>query len=245
MRLKPFFSYYGAKWRVAPKYPKPRHARIVEPFAGAAGYSICHASRDVQLWDANPIIVGVWDYLIRVRRCDFIRLPTYFENVDDLRCCQEAKWLIGFWLNAANANPCKTMSAWGRIKPNQVNFWGMRCRLRIATQLHAIRHWRIRQASYKSIRNAKATWFVDPPYQNSCGRAYKFNGIDFDDLGAWCRKRRGQVIACEQVGADWLPFKPFLKLQSANGSNRSSREVIWSNSNIRNPINGIQHRPTH
>jgi len=33
--LKPFWQYYGGKWRAAPHYPKPRHDTIVEPFAGA------------------------------------------------------------------------------------------------------------------------------------------------------------------------------------------------------------------
>ncbi len=35
--LKPFFCYFGGKWRAAPHYPTPKHAEIVEPFAGAAG----------------------------------------------------------------------------------------------------------------------------------------------------------------------------------------------------------------
>lgn len=34
MTLKPFWRYYGGKWRAAPSYPAPLHNTIVEPFAG-------------------------------------------------------------------------------------------------------------------------------------------------------------------------------------------------------------------
>ena len=63
--MKPFFTYYGGKYRAAPKYPAPRHETIVEPFAGSAGYSVRHFARDVRLYDVDPIIVGVWSYLTR------------------------------------------------------------------------------------------------------------------------------------------------------------------------------------
>ena len=36
-RLKPFFTFYGSKWRVAPIYDSPMCEAIVEPFSGAAG----------------------------------------------------------------------------------------------------------------------------------------------------------------------------------------------------------------
>ena len=38
--LKPFWRYYGGKYRAAPAYPPPRLGTIVEPFAGSAGYSL-------------------------------------------------------------------------------------------------------------------------------------------------------------------------------------------------------------
>jgi len=40
MKLRPFWRYYGGKFRAAPRYPTPTHKTIVEPFAGAAGYSL-------------------------------------------------------------------------------------------------------------------------------------------------------------------------------------------------------------
>lgn len=31
--LRPFWSYYGGKWRIAERYPRPAFDRIIEPFA--------------------------------------------------------------------------------------------------------------------------------------------------------------------------------------------------------------------
>lgn len=45
MNLKPFFTFYGGKWRAAPHYAPPEFATIVEPFAGAAGYSVRHHTK--------------------------------------------------------------------------------------------------------------------------------------------------------------------------------------------------------
>ncbi len=41
------FAYYGAKHGLAPKYPRPQHRVIVEPFAGSAAYSVHHAAHVV------------------------------------------------------------------------------------------------------------------------------------------------------------------------------------------------------
>ena len=48
--MRPFFGFYGGKWRDAPKhYPFPEHDTIVEPFAGSAGYSVRYSDRNVIL----------------------------------------------------------------------------------------------------------------------------------------------------------------------------------------------------
>jgi site-specific DNA-adenine methylase len=66
--LRPFLRYYGGKWSLAPSYPEPRFATIIEPFAGAAGYSLRYADRRVTLVEKYPVIAGIWRYLI-VWRC--------------------------------------------------------------------------------------------------------------------------------------------------------------------------------
>lgn len=95
--MKPFFCYFGGKWRAAPRYPQPRFATIIEPFAGAAGYATRYADRNVRLYDVNPVVVGVWDYLIKASPSDVMGLPTKITSTDDLppSVPQEARWLIG------------------------------------------------------------------------------------------------------------------------------------------------------
>lgn len=227
------FSFYGAKWRLAPKYPAPIYDRIVEPFAGSAQYSLLYPDKKIVLVDRDPIIVAVWRYLFRVTQSEILSLPTVFDgSVDQLPICQEARWLIGFWLNNAVPTPCKTMSKWGRN--GGTSFWGRNIQYRIASQLQFIRHWRIYHNEYKDIPNIKATWFVDPPYNNKAGQRYRWGSkkIDFAHLGKWCRQRKGQAIVCENEGATWLPFEPLMLTQNAAGKGyaaapKRTHEAIW------------------
>ena len=115
--LRPFFSYYGSKWRAAKLYPAPEHKQIIEPFAGSAAYSLHYPDRLVHLVDVDPIIVGVWEYLIAATEGEILRLPTGFSHINELTTtCQEAKWLIGFWLNSGMTAPCNVPSKWMRSK---------------------------------------------------------------------------------------------------------------------------------
>jgi hypothetical protein len=226
--LDPFFAYYGGKWRIAPRYPWPDFDTIIEPFAGSAGYALRYYGLKVQLFDANPIVVGVWDYLIRASREEVRSLPLIFDSVDDVHAPQEAKWFIGFWMNAGVASPCKKPSKWMRqgLKPHC--FWGEYARDRISRQVDFIRHWSVREREFAEIENLKATWFIDPPYE-AAGRHYPFQVTDYVDLAAWSRTRYGQVIVCENEGASWLPFKPFhaAKANSSSGRGKKSLEAAW------------------
>ena len=234
--MRTFWNYYGGKWRVAPRYPHPCHDVVIEPFAGAAGYSLRHHRKNVILIDADEIIAGVWSYLIGASPDEIMALPDSVESVDDLRVPQEARWLIGFCLNSATASPCKTASKWMRQtkarNPESANFWGPARKRRIASQVNEIKHWRIIHGSYTDAPNVPATWFVDPPYQVA-GRHYRHgsDGIDYGHLGSWCRERDGLVIACENEGASWLPFRPFgaIKASSNNRNGGVSSEVVWIN----------------
>ena len=62
--LKPFFCYYGGKWRVAKRYPAPVNDTIIEPFAGAAGYSTRYYNKNVILYDIDPVICGAWVFFL-------------------------------------------------------------------------------------------------------------------------------------------------------------------------------------
>jgi hypothetical protein len=229
--MRPFFTYYGGKWRAAKHYPAPIHGTIIEPFAGSAGYSVRYPDRQVRLYDADPTICGVWDYLIHIRPEEILALPLLFDHVDEIDAPQEAKWLIGFWLNKGTVQPCKTPGNWMRDYHSKQpgTYWGEKVRERIASQVGCIRHWTITLASYVEP-DQDATWFVDPPYEVA-GKAYRFHDIDYADLASWCQSRTGQVMVCENAGADWLPFVPFGTFKGLEGKRggKKSEEVIWTN----------------
>lgn len=230
--LKPFWRYYGGKFRAAPKYPKPLHNTIVEPFAGAAGYSLRYHERNIVLVEKYPVIAEMWRYLISVSGSEVRRIPLV-DHVDDLPSWvpDGARCLVGFSMNDACASPSRRLSA-GRIKLRQMGRkfegWGEGKRERVAAQVDGIRHWKIIEGDYSQAPDVEATWFVDPPYVGSAGRHYKHSDVDYVALAKWCRERRGQVIACENEGADWLPFESF-GVFKAGINGKGSREVIWTN----------------
>jgi hypothetical protein len=231
--MRPFFSFFGSKWRVANYYPAPTYSTIIEPLCGSAGFSLRYPHLQIHLYDADPIICGVWNYLIRVSPEEIKRLPLVFNHVDELNVCQEAKWLIGFWLNKGTVQPSKTPSKWMRDYQSRqpgCTYWSAAVIERIASQVPRIRHWTISQASYETIPNMKATWFIDPPYEVA-SRAYRFHDLNYPTLGDWCRSRYGQTIACENGGATWLPFRPFRIIKGLEGKRggKKSVEVIWTN----------------
>ena len=237
--LRPFLSYYGGKWRAAKSYPEPRYSTIVEPFAGGAGYSLRYPDRDVILVEKNPKVAAIWRYLISADPDRIRSLPDIGpEGVDAHGLPDAERWLIGFWLNGGSASPCKTPSKWAMSARSQL-FWGERVRERIVSQVGSIRHWQILEGDFTDAPDTEATWFVDPPYQVA-GKHYpcRMSDADFVRLAPWCRSRRGQVIVCENAGADWLPFQPHrrIKATSKNGA-RWSDEVVW--------LSDEQHREIH
>lgn len=244
MNLKPFFTYFGGKWRSAPRYPAPAYPFIVEPFAGSAGYALRYADRLVLLNEKDPRLAALWRYLISVSAQEIMGLPTAIEEgatVDTLPVCQEARDLIGFWLNKGTTTPRKTPSAWMRGGLRPKSYWGVEIRARIARQVEHIRHWRVTEHSYADVPPHVATWFVDPPYI-AAGHRYAFGStpIDYAHLAQWCKNRFGQVIVCEAEGATWLPFQPFLTIKSTEGRHVRgvSHEVIWTGYDLRLPKPG-------
>lgn len=225
MTLRPFFPYYGSKWNIARHYPEPSHGLVIEPFAGGAGYATFYGCPKVLLYDADPIIAGVWSYLIRASASEIMALPELPEvgdSVDNYVLPQEAKWLIGFWLNRGSASPKKSRTAYSaRTDRAQLN-WSLKAKERIASQIGAIRNWEVKHAPYHAAPNLTATWFVDPPYGDK-GRFYRVRFNDFHALGEWCRQRTGRLIACEGTGANWLPF---IELGSFKTTKGRATEVV-------------------
>jgi len=241
MILKPFFSYFGSKYRISKHYPSPNKDILIEPFAGSACYSLHYHWKKVMLFDKYDVVCGVWDYLIHTKQSEILALPLidFDKTLDDYNLCQEAKWLIGFWLHLSNPKPgIKHTSRAIKVstgfidkngkkeKPRNFCSWTIENKNKIASQVEHIRHWEIKQDSYENINNEQATWFIDPPYQIA-GKGYKESSknIDFDHLANWCQNRQGEVVVCENQGADWLPFEPFSSLRNAR--RRQTQEVVY------------------
>jgi hypothetical protein len=230
--LRPFWSYYGSRYQLVPHYPRPIYTRIVEPFAGAAAYSLHYPDLAVVLCDLDPIIAGIWDYLIHVGEDEIGRLPNIVEHVDELGPVpQEARWLVGFWLGRCRSAPRLTVGSWMVSESDERPgcFWGTAAKVRIASQLKHIRHWRVRCADYRDVSGeGPATWFIDPPFRGKAGRRYRkgSRSLDFAELGMWCRERQGQILVCEQSGADWLPFSGSAKGRGMQGEQDT---LLWSN----------------
>jgi site-specific DNA-adenine methylase len=201
---------------------------VIEPFAGSARYALEHWDRNVFLYDMDEIVVRVWRYLMQAGEQDVLRLPEPPSKVhiDEYKMLiDEERWLIGFHLCRGKARPRKVghgQNSWPRDK------------IRIAQNLHKIRHWQVALGPYTAVPNAPATWYIDPPYQETQvrtnGDRYTHgDGIDYARLAKWCRERHGQVIVCEGNGADWLPFEK-LRDVTVNTNNRASKrftEKVW------------------
>lgn len=223
------WSYYGSKTNVIKLYPKPQCDRIVEPFAGTARYALRYFDRGVELIDKYEVIIEIWKWLQKCSEHDVLSLPR-FKKGDNINAVTydhpAARYLVGFLVGFGFSSPRDTAIPRLRNRPNAMEFT-IRS---IASQLFKIRHWKITHGSYEEIENKKATWFIDPPYQIG-GHAYPCSNkkIDFTHLAGWCQERQGQIIVCENMKADWLPFRPITKQNVLSGE---YQEAIWINQKI-------------
>lgn len=218
------FSYYGSKSKIVDYYPKPRFDTIIEPFAGSARYSLKYWEHDVILVDKYEVIVKIWHWLQQASKEDILRLPVLKRGekiAREMFDCEESFHLMGYLIQRGNATPALTLCSFAEkgVKEELI---------RISKDLHKIKHWTIVHGDYKDLENRPVTWFIDPPYQFG-GHSYKESNrkINFQELAVWCQDRQGQAIVCENIKADWLPFKPMLKTKGKN--NKFSTEAIWSN----------------
>lgn len=236
MYLKGFWRYYGSKCRAAVHYPKPKYNTIVEPFAGAAGYSLQYPDHDIILIEKYPIVAEIWRYLIGVSSAEILKIPLV-ESTNDLptRIPQGAKYLVGFAMNDASVSPRITLSAGlkrARATGRLLNGWSEEKRARVASQVEHIKHWKIIEGDYTTAPDIEATWFIDPPYNNKAGSYYVHSELDYSSLARWCLNRHGHLIVCENEGADWLPFKSF-KTFRAGMNGHGSKEMIFTGVRLR------------
>lgn len=212
------FSYFGSKSKLVDLYPAPIFDKIIEPFAGSARYSLKYFEKEIHIIDMYDKIINLWKYLQQATEKDILGLPN-IENKTKLDTIKgitdEERTLIYF--SSARGNGYV-----GSVSGN-FNNWE-RDKKRIASELYKIRHWKITQGDYRKVKNEKATWFIDPPYQNVTRRNYKHSNIDYEDLAVYCTERRGQIIVCENDKATWLPFT---KLKELNGLVKKTTETVY------------------
>jgi site-specific DNA-adenine methylase len=230
--MRPFFPYVGSKWTSAPHYGVPIHAVVVEPFAGSASYSVRHDAKRAVLVERFYKVAELWRYLIAATPDDIRNLPIDFDSVADLDVPDGAKYLIGFWISKGDAEPRLTRGVWARQYRHSAHatVWNEASRDRVASQVDAIKDWQVIEGDFTGAPDIEATWFIDPPYQVRGRTCYGHWKVDYADLATWCRSRRGQVIACEGQGADWLPFRFLRNARATNGCHRAGNlnEFVWS-----------------
>ena len=222
MRLRPFWSYYGAKFNIAYLYPFPTLDVLIEPFAGSAQYSLLYYKKDVRLYDVDENICMVWDYLIHAKESHIKKLTLDFNNIDDLKgYSKEEKILMGFWCGKSIAYPQKKPTIFAKSK-GTADY-----KARALQQVQYIRHWKITQCSYDKIPNIEATWFIDPPYKVG-GHKYRHSFIDYQKLAKWCKNRNGEIIVCENNHASWLPFNSLCDSRSCYRKSQNNKEVVYT-----------------
>ena len=215
------FSYYGSKSKIVNLYPPPKHAKIIEPFAGSARYSLKYFDREVTLIDKYEPIIRLWKWLQSVTESDLDNLPILKkgEKISDFNLSEEESLFLSFCVSEATTSGRNMVTERASTKVSY----------KIKTTkdiLSKIKHWTIKQGCYSEIENTEATWFIDPPYQRG-GSYYNHSNkhIDFIKLGEWSKERKGQIIICENDGANWMPFTP---LKEYWGGMKRSTEVIWT-----------------
>jgi len=230
--MKPFFSYYGAKWTAAKYLGAPRRDVVVEPFAGSACYSTRWAPKKAILVDVSHDIVALWDWLIHGSVADVEALPDTFECIDEVTALPAGpSLLVRFWIAKGRAEASGALSPWYFRYRNATDcrVWGPAVKARIIEQKPMIAGWHVMHGDYTKAPDVEAHWHIDPPYSGAPGRRYPHDTIDFAALAEWSRSRRGAVDVCENEGADWLPFERLCDVVSSRGrrDGHRSAEAVW------------------
>lgn len=234
----PPFMYFGAKFRIANRFGEPQKPMIIEPFCGAAGYSLYWSMigwrGDVWLNDLDADIAAIWEWLIAATPDDIKSLPEGFDDKMKGSVPRGAFALMRSWAGAYPAGT-KKMDEGGideaknrswqmrsRLTPRNIGWSRKQMEMRLLFIARIVKHWRVTKMNYADLPDEDAHWFIDPPYQGMTRRAYRHDSeeIDFEHLAEWCKSRRGSLSVCEGQGATWLPFQEIGKEKTASNTKR-------------------------
>jgi len=216
------FYFYGRKKQIAKYYPVPNYDTIIEPFAGAAAYSLYKNNwkKRVILVEKDKKVFDIWNWLIHSATVNEIK------KMPELKIGEKSSEFLHI-VHAATkmAFHFKTI----KVTPVLARNWEISIRV-FAENLYKIKHWEIICGDYKDSPDIEATWFIDPPYKGESGMGYRFNSkmINYNELAEWTKKRKGEIIFCEGEQADYLPFRPLVELKGVAG--KVSKEVIYYHS---------------
>lgn len=217
------FRYFGSKARLAPTYQSPKYDLIVEPFAGAAGYSMYwlqeRSDLRCELIDCDPLVVEMWTHLFSMDPTELWHHPdpVQGERTDD----------ITYLIATAGAFEWQTFAKHRSVKVTEWMARDFPGRKQICANTLARVRGRVdvRVGDYTDAPDVAATWFIDPPYQLDGSWYDSGNALDFPAIGEWAQTRRGQTIVCESQGATWMPFKPHRANRTVIDT--QSIEVVW------------------
>ena len=205
------FYYYGRKKQIARHYPAPIHETIIEPFAGAASYSMHDANwrRRVILIEKDARVCDIWRWLIEVAT------PAKIAALPTLHVGEKSSEFLHI-VHAATKMAFKYRTI--KVTPVLERNWEISKRV-MAASVHKVKHWELVQGDFSDAPDLEATWFIDPPYRNGPGDGYAHGcaQLDYKKLGEWIATRQGQLVCCEGPDGDYLPFRPLLTLPGVAG----------------------------
>jgi len=205
------FNYYGGKGMLVNKYPPPKHKTIIEPFAGGAAYSLRWYKHNIILLDTNLKTIEAWNFVKSQDALNYInKIPKKVnagDKINDIKYFDDfPQGLKNILRMSANIGTGGLNVKVNTITKIAVKHWYHNTILKIKFWHPKIQHWKILHRSYEDAPNITATWFIDPPYQDTPGRLYTENKLNYHKLATWVKSRRGQIICCENESANWLPF---------------------------------------
>lgn len=217
-----FGTYYGSKYRIIDKYPKPKAniTRIVEPFCGGGAYLLKHSNyeligieKDKLVHDAYLILQNLdekeldnLDY----QKGDIIKEHPYYPLMRQLASIPAGDKVTEFGFKRKSS----------RIRT-------------IKKHLSTIKNIQFIHGDafdyFDKYDSVDTLWFIDPPYQGKGGKHYKCGNqyIDFPKLADAIKKLKGQVIVCGYIDDDYLPFTPLTN--NLGMSKKKISEGVYTN----------------